>query len=124
ALLLSGRTYQKLRRLDESQKDIAQATRLSQRVERWLNQPLLRLARLGTSPVFRSHNDIWTEPRLVRRARGQDLAAWLESIQTDVDSYLVGDALRQLQDVLRVFPQSAEAQSLLDDVHRQQNLIR
>ena len=124
ALFLRGRTYEKLGRLDESQKDIAQATRLSQRVERWLNQPLPRLDRLATSPVFRSHNEIWTEPRLARRARGQDLAAWLESIQTDVDSYLFGDALRQLQDVLRVFPQSAEAQSLLDEVHRQQNLIK
>ena len=97
---------------------------MSQRVERWLNQPLPKLDRLATSPVLRSHNEIWTEPRLARRARGQDLAAWLESIQTDVDSYLFGDALRQLQDVLRVFPQSAEAQSLLDEVHRQQNLIK
>jgi tetratricopeptide (TPR) repeat protein len=124
ALFLRGRTYEKLGRLDESQKDITQATRLSQRVERWLNQPLPRLDRLATSTVFRSHGEIWTEPRLARRARGQDLAAWLESIQTNVDSYLFGDALRELQDVLRIYPQSAEARSLLDEVHRQQNLIK
>jgi tetratricopeptide (TPR) repeat protein/TolB-like protein len=124
ALFLLGRTYEKLGRLDESQKTIAQATRLSQRVERWLNQPLPRLYRLAASTVFRSHDDTWTQPRLARRARGQDLAAWLESIQTDVDSYLFGDALRELQDVLRVFPQSAEARSLLDEVHRQQSLVK
>ena len=124
ALFLLGRTYEKLGRMDESQKAIAQATRLSQRVERWLNQPLPRLDRLATSTVFRSHNEIWTNQRLARRSRGQDLAASLELIQTDIDSYLFGDALRELQDVLRVFPQSAEARSLLDEVHRQQNLTK
>ena len=56
--------------------------------------------------------------------RGQDLATWLELIQMDVDSYLFGDAIRELQDVLRVFPQSAEARSLLEEVHRQQNLTK
>ena len=124
ALFLLGRTYEKLGRMDESQKAIAQATRLSQRVERWLNQPLPKLDRLATSTVFRSHNEIWTNQRLARRSRGQDLAASLELIQTDIDSYLFGDALRELQDVLRVFPQSAEARSLLEEVHRQQNLTK
>ena len=122
ALFLLGRTYEKQGRLEESQKAIAQASRLSQRVERWVNQPLPKLERLAATTVFRSHNDTWTEPRLVRRARSQDLGTWLESIQTDVDSYLFGDALRELQDLFRVYPESAEARSLLEEIHRQQNL--
>jgi tetratricopeptide (TPR) repeat protein/TolB-like protein len=122
ALFLLGRTYEKQGRLDESQKAIAQAARLSQRVERWMNQPIPELERLAGTTTFRTHNEIWTEERLRRRARGQDLAAWLESIQTDVDSYLFGDALRELSDLIRVFPESAEARSLLEDVHRLQGL--
>ncbi|HYR42189.1 MAG TPA: tetratricopeptide repeat protein [Terriglobia bacterium] len=122
ALFLLGRTYEKQGRLEESQKAIAQASRLSQRVERWVNQPLPKLERLAAATVFRSHNEIWTLPRFARRARSQDLGAWLESIQTDVDSYLFGDALRELQDVFRIYPESAEARSLLEEVHRQRNL--
>jgi hypothetical protein len=95
---------------------------LSQRVERWLNQPLPKLERLASATVFQSHSETWTEQRLVRRARSQDLGTWLESIQTEIDSYLLGDALRELQDVVRIFPESAEARSLLEEVHQQQNL--
>jgi len=40
----------------------------------------------------------------------------------DVDLYLLGDALRELHDLLRVFPESSEALSLLDEVRRQQNM--
>jgi len=122
ALFLLGRTYEKLGRLEESGKAIAQASRLSQRVDRWLTQPLPKLERLATSTLFRSRGEIWTEQRLIRRARSQDLPAWLELIQMDVDLYLLGDALRELHDLLRVFPESSEALSLLDEVRRQQNM--
>jgi len=122
ALFLLGRTYEKQGRLEESQKAIAQASRLSQRVERWVNQPLPKLERVAAATVFRSHNETWTEPRLARLARSQDLGTWLESIQTQVDSYLFGDALRELQDLFRVYPESTEARSLLEEIHRQQNL--
>jgi tetratricopeptide (TPR) repeat protein/TolB-like protein len=121
ALFLLGRTYERQGRLEESQKAIAQASRLSQRVERWLNQPLPRLERLASATVFRSHTETWTAKRLARRARSQDLGTWLELIQTEIDSYLLGDALRELQDVVRIFPESAEARSLLEEVHHQQN---
>jgi tetratricopeptide (TPR) repeat protein/TolB-like protein len=121
ALFLLGRTYEKQGRPDEGQKAIAQASHLSQRVERWLNQPLPKLERVAAAPLFRSHNEIWTNKRLARRARGQDLSTWLESIQTDIDSYLLGDALRELEDVIRIYPESPEPRSVLEEVHRQQS---
>jgi len=122
ALFLLGRTYEKLGRLEESGKAIAQASRLSQRIDRWLTQPLPKLERLATSTLFRSRDEIWTEQRLIRRARSQDLPAWLELIQMDIDLYLLGDALRELHGLLRVYPESSEALSLLGEVRRQQNL--
>ena len=122
ALFLLGRTYEKQGRFEESQKAIAQASRLSQRVDRWLTQPVPKLERLATSTAFRSRDEIWTQQRLVRRARSQDLPVWLELIQMDIDSYLLGDALRELDLLLVVFPESSEALSLLDEVRRQQNL--
>ena len=122
ALFLLGRTYEKQGRLEDSQKTIAQASRLSQRVDRWLTQRLPKLERLASSTLLRSREEIWTYQRLVRRARSQDLPAWLELIQMDIDSYLLGDALRELDDLLVVFPESSEALSLLEEVRRQQNV--
>ena len=120
ALFLLGRTYEKLGRIDEAQRATAQAARLSQRVERWANQPLPDLERLAMTTAFHKQLSIWTELRLLRRARGQDLSAWLESIQTVIDAHQYGEATHDLQDLIRVFPESAEARSLLDEVHRQQ----
>jgi tetratricopeptide (TPR) repeat protein/TolB-like protein len=124
ALFLLGRTYERLGRIEESQRAIAQAARLSQRVERWLNQTLPDLDRLAMTTSLHSHKEIWTQQRLVRRARAQDQSAWLESIQTAIDSYLFGDAIRELQDVVRVYPESPEARSLLEEVHRQQQNLK
>jgi Flp pilus assembly protein TadD len=120
ALFWLGRTYERLGRIEESQRAISRAVRLSQRVERWMNQPLPDLNRLAPTTSFLSYEDTWTEPRLARRARGQDLPARLESIQTAIDSYSYGDALRELQNVIRVYPESSEARSLLEEVHRRQ----
>jgi tetratricopeptide (TPR) repeat protein/TolB-like protein len=122
ALFLLGRTYEKLGRIDESQKLITQATRLSQRVERWLTQPLPRLERFATTTTFRSHEDVWNDPRLARRARGLGMSAWLDVVQSDLDAHLFGDALRELHDVTRIYPDSVEARSLLEEVDRQRNL--
>ena len=122
ALFLLGRTYERLGRIDEAQRVIAQAARLSQRVERWMNQSFPDLLRLAMTTTFRDDKDKWTDQRLMRRAHGQDLSAWLESIQNMIDSYQYGEAIRDLQNVLRVFPESMEARSLLEEVHRQQNL--
>jgi tetratricopeptide (TPR) repeat protein/TolB-like protein len=121
ALFLLGRAYERQGRPEESQRLISLATRLSQRVERWLTQPLPRLERINTSTVFRNGVEIWTAKRLARKARGQDLSAWLDAIQTDIDSNLYGEAIRELQEVVRVFPDSAEARSLLDEVNRRRN---
>ncbi len=122
ALFVLGRTYEKQGRLDESQRLIAQAGRLSQRVERWLKEPLPNLERLATSATFRSHGEVWTNARLTRRTRGQDMTSWLDAIQRDIDSYSFGDAIRELKDFGRVFPESPEAQSLLNEIQRQQSL--
>jgi tetratricopeptide (TPR) repeat protein len=122
ALFLLGRTYEKQGRTEDSQKLIAQAARLSSRVERWITQPLPKLERFPTTTTFRSHDEVWNDQRLAGRVRGQDLATWLDMIQTDVDSYLFGDALREIHDVLRVFPDSMEAKALAKEIQRQQNL--
>src|SRR5207302_7386379 len=73
ALFLLGRTYEKQGRFEESQKAIAQASRLSQRVERWTNQPLHRLERVEAVTVFRSHLEIWTPSRRAWLALSQDV---------------------------------------------------
>ena len=112
ALFLLGRTYEKLGRIEESQKLITQATRLSQRVERWLTQPLPRLERFATTTTFRSHEEVWNDQRLARRARGLGLSAWLDVVQSDLDSHQFGDAIRELHDVARIYPDSPEARSL------------
>jgi len=122
ALFLLGRTYEKQGRLEESRKLMAQATRLSQRVERWLTQPIPKLERFVTVTTFRTHDDVWNEQRLARRARSQDLVPWLDIVQSDIDAYLFGEALRELGDVMKVFPDSSEARSLLNEVDRQRNL--
>ena len=122
ALFLLGRTYEKQGRVEESRKFLTQSTRLSQRVERWLTQPIPRLERFVTTTTFRSHDDVWNERRLARRARSQDLVPWLDMVQADIDSYLFGDALRELHDAMKVFPDSSEVRSLLNEVDRQRNL--
>ena len=121
AQFLLGRTYERQGRIEDSKRLIAQATRLSQRVERWLSQPLPRLERIVTSTTFRRHDEVWNDHRLVRQARSQDLPSWLELVQADIDSYLFGDALRKLKDVMKIFPGSAEARSLMNDVDRLRN---
>ena len=122
ALFLLGRTYERQNRTDESRRLIAQAARLSARVERWLSRPLPRLERLVTATAFRSRDDIWNDRRLIRRARGQDLPAWLEIVQADIDSYLFGEAMREIQDLMKVYPESLEARSFLNEIVRRQNL--
>jgi len=122
ALLLLGRTYEQQSRFEESQKLISQAIRLSQRVQRWLSQKPTRIERFVTTTTFRSHDEIWNDKRLVRRGRRQDLNGWLDVIQGDIDSYLFGDALRELHDIIRIYPDSSEARSLLNEVDRQQSL--
>jgi tetratricopeptide (TPR) repeat protein/TolB-like protein len=122
ALFLLGRTYERFGRIDDARRATAQAARRSQLVERWMNQPLPELLRLAMTTTFRSHNEIWTDQRLERRAHRQDLSTWLESIRNVIDSYQYGEAIRDLQNVTRLFPESSEARSLLQEVHRQQNL--
>jgi tetratricopeptide (TPR) repeat protein len=122
ALFLLGRTYEKQGRLTESRRLLALAERLSQRVQRWLTQPLPKLERLVTTTTFRSHDDIWNDQRLARRARSVDLPSWLEDVQADIDSYFFGDALRELNDVAKVFPDASEPRSLVNDIDRRRNL--
>jgi tetratricopeptide (TPR) repeat protein len=122
ALFLLGRTYERQGRMEESQKLIGQASRLSQRVERWATQPLPKLERLSTSTTFTNGNEIWTDRRLARRAKGEGLMAWLESAQNQIDSYLYGEAIRELQNAIRVFPDASEAQTLLEEVQKQRTI--
>lgn len=125
AMFLISRAYDRLGRLEEAQKMMAQATRVSPRVERWLNQPLPRLERLRPTPnpaLLRS-GDLqrsWSQDRLVRRAKGQDLNAWLEFIQSQVDSQLYGDAVRELKDALLAYPRAADAHILMAEIYERQ----
>lgn len=121
ALFLLARANERLGRFEESQRLVAQATRLSQRVERWANQPLPKLERVSASTVFPARNEIWTNHRLARRAKGQDVAGWIEAIQNYMDSYMYGEAIRELRDLLRVFPNSVEGRSLLEEVNQRRN---
>jgi tetratricopeptide (TPR) repeat protein len=125
ALFLQGRVYERQGRNDDSQKAISQAIRLSPRIERWVNQPLPSLQRLriqADTTELRTalQPSTWTPNRLSRRALGQDVTAWLESAQTQMESQLYGDALRELQDVIRVFPQSADARLVRGQVYERQ----
>jgi tetratricopeptide (TPR) repeat protein len=122
ALFLLGRAYERQGRFEESQKLIAQAKRLSQRVERWSTQPLPKLERLSTTATFTNGEQIWTEGRLQRRAKGDGLAVWLESAQNQIDSYMYGEAIRELQNAIRVFPDAADARVLLQEVKRQRTI--
>ena len=119
ALFLLGRAYERLGRIEESQRLIAQAARLSQRVERWATQPLPKLERLSTTTAFTNGTEIWTDQRLARRAKGHGLTLLLEFAQNQIDAYMYGEAVRELQHAIRVFPDSTDARMLLDEVNRQ-----
>ncbi len=125
AMFLLSRSLERLGRLDEAQRLMAQATRMSPRVERWLTQPLPRLERLRSTPDIESlrlsgFQIVWTQERLARRAKGQELSAWLEFIQTQVDSQLFGDAIRELKEALLVYPRSSDAHILLAQIYERQ----
>jgi tetratricopeptide (TPR) repeat protein/TolB-like protein len=121
ALFLLGKAYERQGRIDESQKLISQAARLSQRVERWLTQPLPKLDRISAVADFQNPDDIWTPQRFARRAKSQDLTSWLEAIQNKIDSYRYGEAIKELQDLIRVYPNSSEANLLIEEVQRLRN---
>ena len=104
---------------------IAQAMRLSPRVERWLNQPLPNLQRLRTQVDTTEirlplQTTIWNPARLSRRALGLDAAGWLGSVQNQMESQLYGEALRELQDMIRTFPDSPDARLLAAQVYERQ----
>src|SRR5207253_3149622 len=97
-------------------------TRRSPRVERWLSQSMPKLDRLRSTPNLTSLRtadmSLWTEDRLKRRAKGQDLAPWLAYIQKQIDSQSYGDARRELEQVLMVYPGSPEALSMRGELQR------
>jgi tetratricopeptide (TPR) repeat protein len=127
ALFLLGRSYERLGRTEDGQKTIAVATRLSPRVERWLAQPLPKLDRLCITPNTSSLNApgatrIWTQDRLARRAKGQELSAWMEFVQSQADSQMYGDAIRELKELMLVYPSSSDAHILMGEIYdRQKN---
>jgi tetratricopeptide (TPR) repeat protein len=124
-MFLLARTYEKLGRVEESQRLMSQAIRHSPRVERWLMQPLPKLERLRTTPdiaVLRTGGtlNLWTQDRLNRRAKAQDLTAWLEYIQNRIDSQSFGEALRELKMAMLVYPSSSDTRILLGDIYQRQ----
>jgi tetratricopeptide (TPR) repeat protein len=125
AIFLQGRIYERLGRLEEAQRLIASAVNLSPRLQRWVNQllpnmgrlcPQLSLTEIRIAPV----STLWTEERLARRASGRDVAAWLDRVQDSVDSQRYGEALQELQDIARTFPQSAETHLMFAEVYENQ----
>jgi len=125
AIFLQGRIYERLGRVDESQKLIATAVNLSPRIARWVNQPLTNFRRLRPQPSVTDLRlapqlTIWNEERLQRRAHGRDVASWLDVVQKSIDSQFYGEALRELQDIARTFPQSAETHLMFAEVYEEQ----
>jgi len=125
AIFLQGRIYERLGRLDESQRLVASAVNLSPRIARWVNQPLTNFRRLSLQPNVTEirispKGDIWNEDRLQRRAYGRDIAAWLDTVQKSVDSQRYGEALQELRDIARTFPQSSETRLLFAEVYEDQ----
>jgi tetratricopeptide (TPR) repeat protein len=77
ALFLLGQAYERLGRTAESQRVIAQATRLSPRLEKWVGQPVPNISRLRTQynvTDLRMPFDttIWNQARLARKTAAQD----------------------------------------------------
>ena len=125
AIFLQGRIYERLGRVEESQRLIAFAVNLSPRLARWVNQPLTNFRRLRLQPNVTDiraepQRIIWDEVRLQRRAHGRDIATWLDTVQKSIDSQLYGEALRELQDIARTFPQSAETRLMFAEVYEEQ----
>jgi tetratricopeptide (TPR) repeat protein/TolB-like protein len=125
AIFLQGRIYERLGRVEESQRLIATAVNLSPRLARWVNQPLTNFRRLCPQPNVTEirlapQSTIWNEERLQRRAHGRDVATWLDAVQKSIDSQHYGEALRELQDIARAFPQSAETRLMFAQVYEEQ----
>ena len=125
ALFLLGRSYERLGKTEDAQRTIAVATRLSPRVERWLFQPLPKLDRLCITPPTSSLNArgatrAWTQDRLLRRAKGQELNAWMDFIQSQADSQMFGDAMRDLKELMQVYPNSSDAHVLMGQIYERQ----
>jgi tetratricopeptide (TPR) repeat protein len=125
AIFLQGHIYERLGRVEESQKLTASAVNLSPRLARWVNQPLTNFRRLRPQPNITDIRlapqvTIWNPERLQRRAHGRDIASWLDVVQKSIDSQLYGEALRELQDIARTFPQSAETRLMFAEVYEEQ----
>jgi len=125
AIFLQGRIYERLGRTAESQRLIASAVNLSPRLGRLVNQPLAHFGRLRLQPNVTQiriapRPTIWNEDRLRRRAHGRDIAAWLDTVQKSVDSQRYGEALQELQDIARTFPQSSETRLMFAQVYEDQ----
>ena len=128
AIFLQGRIYERLGRAEESQRLITSAVNLSPRLTRWVNQPLPNFRRLRTQLNVTEirvapKTTIWNEARLARRALGRDVVAWLDSVQDSIDSQRFGEAILQLQDIDRTFPQSAETRLVFAEVYENQKQI-
>jgi len=125
AMFLLGRSLERLGRSEDAQKMITQATRVSPRLERLLNQPPSKLERLRTTANITSLRtgdalNLWTQDRLKRRAKGQDLASWLEYVQTQIESQFYGDAIREVKQAILVYPVSSDAHLLLGQIYERQ----
>jgi tetratricopeptide (TPR) repeat protein len=75
-VFLLGRVYDRLGRIEESQRLTAQALRLSPRLQRWLTQPIPNLARVRaqfnpTDLRMSASGGVWTDARRLRKTAAQ-----------------------------------------------------
>jgi tetratricopeptide (TPR) repeat protein len=124
-LFLLFRAYERAGRAADSQRALAEARGLSSKVEKWLAEPLPGFQRLrsGINPTeirFPITETLWNDARLARRASGEDVVAVLDSVRGRIESELYGDAIRQLQQLLKVFPNSPDTRLLLGQVYQLQ----
>jgi tetratricopeptide (TPR) repeat protein/TolB-like protein len=125
AMFLLSRAYERAGKIDDGQRLLAQAVRISPRLERWTVQPIPKLVRLRQTPDLTALRvagapTLWSPERLQRKAKAEDLAAWVEFVQTQAGSQLYGDALRELKELLSVFPHSSEGYVLMGQIHEHQ----
>jgi len=125
AMFLLGKSLERLGRIEESQKLISQAIRISPRLERWLAQPLPKLERIRANANITSLRtgdtlNLWTPARLARRAKGQDLKTWLDYVQSEVDSQFYGEAIRELSQAMHAYPNSPDAHMLMAQIYDRQ----
>ncbi|HEX4998052.1 MAG TPA: tetratricopeptide repeat protein [Terriglobia bacterium] len=120
AMFILGKAYDRAGRPEEAQRTVAEALRLSPRLERWnaqLPDGLERLSSEFPRVLVPGARTVWSASRLERRAASQDVNALLAAASKLIDTTFYGAATRQLKEILSLFPKSAETHEMLAHIY-------